>query len=124
MAISLLVVLIGERKVRKIGSAGSRLLDGVVLVLAAVPIPNTQAQVVVRQLFIDLPSVPGLRQGRRIEGPNVYDHRRRICLLPNLDGLDLLRIERLNALVLAGAHLARMDYELVAIPETDRVALP
>src|SRR5262245_16872908 len=109
IAISSLVVFVGEREVREIRRAFGGLLDRVVLVLAVVPLPNANALVVVRQALVDLTSVPGFREGRRVVGPDVDRHRVGRRPLPNLDRFYLLGVRRLDALILARAHLARVD---------------
>src|SRR5215831_13198048 len=106
IAISLLILkallflgLVGESEVREVRRAFIGLRHVVVLVLAAVPVADPQAVVGVRELLVDLLRVPGLGERRRIVRPNVDAHGVRAALVPNLDGLDLLRVVRLSALI-------------------------
>ena len=90
----------------------------------AVPVVNAQSLVLVRQLQVGVLRVPRLRERRRVVDPDVRDERLVVDLLPDLDGLDLLRVLGLRALVLAAAQRVRVDDELAAVPEADRVAVP
>src|SRR5690606_25050953 len=118
------VVLVGESEIRELGPAFLGLLYSVVLILVAVPVPDSQAPVLVRQLLEYLPGVPRLFQSRRIVDPDVRNHRFVVSLVPDLDHLDFLAVARLNSLVLPFPHLGRVDDEKVAVPETDQVTFP
>src|SRR5215203_7556720 len=103
------VVLVREREIAELRRAVLGLDDRVVLVLAAIPVMNAQALVVVRQLQIGVFRVPRLRERRRIVDPDVRDERLLVDLLPDFDGLDLLRVLGLRALILAAAQRVRVD---------------
>src|SRR5262245_58006042 len=84
-------------KILKFRSALLVLEDAVAGTLTAIPIAD--AQVRVGQLSVGLMDVPRFGQSGRVVDPDVNPEGFVICLLPNLDRLDLIGVIRICALV-------------------------
>ena len=104
--------LLSNVKSSELRAAVFRLHDGVVLVLAAVPVADAQALVRIAQLHVRLLHVPRLGQRRRIVDPDIRDQRLVVGLPPDLDGLDLIGVIGMLALIDTGLQLIRVNHQL------------
>ncbi len=88
------------------------------------PVPDAQILVWIVELLECVNGIPWLEQSRGIVYPNLGDDRIVCCLRPNLYRFHLIRVARLNTLILARPHLVRVNDEPAVIPEAYRIAEP
>src|ERR1700719_5305962 len=121
LMIGLVFGFVCESKTLEIGAAVLRLGYVVIGILAAVPVADPQALIRVGKQRVPPLNVPWLQVESGVKEPHVDCDRVRVCLLPNFHRLHILTLHGLIPARGAGLELIRMNHQLLAVPETDRV---